>query len=152
MTLEVSYIQINCHNLYLRRCIRDFMAGPGLIRLRHCQGLPKFSAISKNYRTNSCYVLWIELAYLRWVLCLSLQCRPTASAYILHILSPYRAVWTDWIIKRGFSYIPHTPSCTDIALLLHCSWDHVVLMPNWRNKSPLLHLAGNYGSVWHMPM
>ena len=31
--LEVSYTQINRQNLCLKRCIRDFMAGPGLNRL-----------------------------------------------------------------------------------------------------------------------
>ena len=31
--LEVSYIQNNCHNLSLRKCIREFVAGPGLLRL-----------------------------------------------------------------------------------------------------------------------
>ena len=28
--VEVSYIQIHRHNLCLKSCIRDFMAGPGL--------------------------------------------------------------------------------------------------------------------------
>ena len=51
LMLEVSYIQINRQNLCLKRCIRDFMAGPGL--LLHFSQFRRFYGLQLNYFSDS---------------------------------------------------------------------------------------------------